>query len=500
MNALFSKRIKEAGLPLKFKMPSETKLPPGSVDSFSKLTTAFCAQFQGIKPRPKDPILLYFVVLRFVCLDIRISDYVNVSYGYLARGSLERGTWLIVEAGYLVDVVYVCLSDAVARYPADVMVGYPIDISSRMPVWCNSRVENSSLVLCRFWRLTEVPLNLNTDVLSGLELGFYLSLKDFLPCLRGREEGNTVRSSFSAQRRRSTRNLRIGSGFNNKPNNPVELADEEVEEDEDDDDDEEEGIPTGIPLRHYFHPFEKWGKGKISEESQGILEKILGRHYVNVTYPVSNPFDSGRVDRYLKISLAAPSSPSIMYPAVILPTAPFVSSSPSSVSPTTNVGISLRSSWPTDTPPLTPAKSRTSPPAKHSTPPTARSPLRKIAARASRGKGNWYLGDQPSSSQTWDKNLEEAEKARDKALADLARLERTLDTETLRSLRRQEERDSLKSEKVLLRDENQLLRGSIGNLEVKIDNDFGDGYFYASYEVAKAFPSLLDLMASLGWD
>ncbi|KAI9166034.1 hypothetical protein LWI28_025081 [Acer negundo] len=42
------------------------KLPPGSVDSFSKLTTAFCAQFQGIKPRPKDPILLqetiYFAI------------------------------------------------------------------------------------------------------------------------------------------------------------------------------------------------------------------------------------------------------------------------------------------------------------------------------------------------------------------------------------------------------------------------------------------------------
>ncbi|KAK4849338.1 hypothetical protein QYF36_023709 [Acer negundo] len=38
------------------------KLPPGSVDSLSKLTTAFCAQFQGIKPRPKDPILLQYVI------------------------------------------------------------------------------------------------------------------------------------------------------------------------------------------------------------------------------------------------------------------------------------------------------------------------------------------------------------------------------------------------------------------------------------------------------
>ncbi|KAI9185302.1 hypothetical protein LWI28_006012 [Acer negundo] len=38
------------------------KLPPGCVDSFSKLITAFCAQFQGIKPRPKDPILLQYVI------------------------------------------------------------------------------------------------------------------------------------------------------------------------------------------------------------------------------------------------------------------------------------------------------------------------------------------------------------------------------------------------------------------------------------------------------
>ena len=102
MNAPFSKRVREAGLPPKFRMPSEKysgtedpvsylesfvhqmevqsatrlamcrmfpstltdcaktwfrKLSPGSVDSFSKLTKTFYAQFQGIKPRPKDPIL-----------------------------------------------------------------------------------------------------------------------------------------------------------------------------------------------------------------------------------------------------------------------------------------------------------------------------------------------------------------------------------------------------------------------------------------------------------
>ncbi|KAI9154287.1 hypothetical protein LWI28_023795 [Acer negundo] len=103
MNAPFSKKAREAGLPPKFRMLSEKysriedpvshlesfvhhmevqnatqlakcrmfpstltdcaktwfrKLPPGSVDSFSKLTTAFYTQFQGIEPCPKDSILL----------------------------------------------------------------------------------------------------------------------------------------------------------------------------------------------------------------------------------------------------------------------------------------------------------------------------------------------------------------------------------------------------------------------------------------------------------
>ncbi|KAI9181785.1 hypothetical protein LWI28_018566 [Acer negundo] len=117
-----------------------------------------------------------------------------------------------------------------------------------------------------------------------------------------------------------------------------------------------------------------------------------------------------------------------MYPSVILPTAPLVSSSSSSLSPTANVGISLGSSWPTNTPPLTPAKSRTSFPAKLSTPPTARSPLSKMVVRASRVQsipGQIQRSqlrvdraketstsvtppiDEPSSSQTQDKNLEE---------------------------------------------------------------------------------------------
>ncbi|KAI9169191.1 hypothetical protein LWI28_008640 [Acer negundo] len=77
-------------------------------------------------------------------------------------------------------------------------------------------------------------------------------------------------------------------------------------------------------------------------------------------------------------------SPSVMYPAVLLPAAPLVSSSPSSVSSTANVGLSLKSIRPTDTPPLTLAKSQISLPAKLSTLPTTHSHLSKMAARASR--------------------------------------------------------------------------------------------------------------------
>ncbi|KAI9174004.1 hypothetical protein LWI28_010228 [Acer negundo] len=73
-----------------------------------------------------------------------------------------------------------------------------------------------------------------------------------------------------------------------------------------------------------------------------------------------------------------------MSSAILLPTTPINSSSPSSVSPTANVGLSLGSGQPTETPPLTPAKSRTSLLAKLSTPPTARSSLSEMVARASK--------------------------------------------------------------------------------------------------------------------
>ncbi|KAI9192480.1 hypothetical protein LWI28_023486 [Acer negundo] len=84
------------------------------------------------------------------------------------------------------------------------------------------------------------------------------------------------------------------------------------------------------------------------------------------------------------IGPAGSSSPSIVLPAAILLASPHVSSSPPSASPTANVGIPLGSSRPTHTPLLTPAKSQPSIPATLFTPPTARSPLSEMAARASR--------------------------------------------------------------------------------------------------------------------
>ncbi|KAI9181542.1 hypothetical protein LWI28_015969 [Acer negundo] len=68
----------------------------------------------------------------------------------------------------------------------------------------------------------------------------------------------------------------------------------------------------------------------------------------------------------------------------ILLAAPLVPSSLPSASPTANVGISLGSSRSTDTPLLIPTKSQPSLPDTFSTPPTTRSPLSEIAARASR--------------------------------------------------------------------------------------------------------------------
>ncbi|KAI9194305.1 hypothetical protein LWI28_004951 [Acer negundo] len=77
-------------------------------------------------------------------------------------------------------------------------------------------------------------------------------------------------------------------------------------------------------------------------------------------------------------------SPSIVLPTAILPAAPPISSSPPYASPTANVGTSLGSSHPIDTPLLTPAKSQSSVPATLSTLPISCSHLSEMATRASR--------------------------------------------------------------------------------------------------------------------
>ena len=94
----------------------------------------------------------------------------------------------------------------------------------------------------------------------------------------------------------------------------------------------------------------------------------------------------------------------------------------------------------------------------------------------------------------------ESEEGRQAALVDMRRLERCLDTETVRSLRRREERKCLKREKQLLQSENQLLRDTIAGLEAQEVPSFEDGYFTACYEVATALPPPIDLQAALNWD
>ena len=93
-----------------------------------------------------------------------------------------------------------------------------------------------------------------------------------------------------------------------------------------------------------------------------------------------------------------------------------------------------------------------------------------------------------------------SEEERQEALVALRRAERSLDTETVRSLRRREERECVKREKKLLQSENQLLRETIAGLEAQQGPSFEDGYFTACYEVAIALPPPFDLEAALNWD
>ena len=61
----------------------------------------------------------------------------------------------------------------------------------------------------------------------------------------------------------------------------------------------------------------------------------------------------------------------------------------------------------------------------------------------------------------------EYEETRQEGLVVIRLLERCLDTETVKSLRRREEREHLKVEKKLLLDENQLLRDAIADMEAQ---------------------------------
>jgi hypothetical protein len=93
-----------------------------------------------------------------------------------------------------------------------------------------------------------------------------------------------------------------------------------------------------------------------------------------------------------------------------------------------------------------------------------------------------------------------SEEARQEDLVMIRRLERCLDIETIKSLRRREERDRIKAEKRLLSDENQLLRDALEDLKAHQGPSFEDGYFTACYEVATALPPSFDLKATLNWD
>ena len=83
------------------------------------------------------------------------------------------------------------------------------------------------------------------------------------------------------------------------------------------------------------------------------------------------------------------------------------------------------------------------------------------------------------------------------ALVELKRVTRAYDTEVDRSNRRRNDRDTIKAEMTVLLDNHKALRASMSALESRVDSSFGDGYFTASYEVAKAFPPPFNLQTTL---
>ena len=59
-------------------------------------------------------------------------------------------------------------------------------------------------------------------------------------------------------------------------------------------------VPTQFTVR------DKWAKGVLAPESREILAKIMKRGYTNMQYPTLDPFEGGRLERYLRISIALP--------------------------------------------------------------------------------------------------------------------------------------------------------------------------------------------------
>ena len=50
-----------------------------------------------------------------------------------------------------------------------------------------------------------------------------------------------------------------------------------------------------------------------------------------------------------------------------------------------------------------------------------------------------------------------------------------------------------------LDEEVQSLHASVASLEAKVDTSFGEGYFFAGYQVAQALPPLFDFSIIDGW-
>ncbi|KAK0570840.1 hypothetical protein LWI29_007299 [Acer saccharum] len=123
-----------------------------------------------------------------------------------------------------------------------------------------------------------------------------------------------------------------------------------------------------------------------------------------------------------------------------------------------------------------------------------------ISAKAELDNARQELVRSETSIAFLNKALTEAENRRDAALVESERLSRALDKETFRSNQCRVERESLREDKALLRDENRLLRGTVRSLEARLDNGFAEGYFYTAYQVTKALPPPYDLKAAFGWD